>query len=135
MTVKAAIDRLPSVKQFLDEAVGPEFRFLLPKVELAVEELLVNTAGYAYGGSEGEAEISCGQISFDGRPYLKISLRDWGRPFDPFGQAPEPDTAADLSARPVGGLGVFLVKKLVSHYYYEYDGTNRIELFFGPPDI
>jgi anti-sigma regulatory factor (Ser/Thr protein kinase) len=135
IVVKAFIDQLPSVNRFLAEAVGPDFQPLIQKIRLAVEELMVNVSSYAYGQAGGDAEISCRPVNFDGRPNLKISIRDWGRAFDPFGEAPEPDTFADLSERPVGGLGIHLVKKMVSHYCYEFGESNLSELFFERPDV
>ena len=57
-------------------------------------------------------------------------------PFDPFLEAPKPDTSLDIEERPVGGLGVHLVKNVSAHHCYSgTDGENTIELYFKmPPD-
>jgi anti-sigma regulatory factor (Ser/Thr protein kinase) len=136
ITVNASIDQLPSVNEFLAEAIRPEFDALGPKIEVAVEELLVNVCSYAYGGEGGEVEVVCRRVNFDGKPFIIIAIRDWGQPFDPFRQSPEPDTGSPIPDRPVGGLGVHLVKKLASHYCYEYSGQANIsELLFERPNV
>jgi anti-sigma regulatory factor (Ser/Thr protein kinase) len=134
--IKASIDQLPSINQFIAETVTPAFGLLIPKIELAMEELMVNVCNYAYGDATGDAEISCRLVNFDGRPHFAISIRDWGRAFDPFSDSPEPDASLSLSERPIGGLGVHMVKKFASHYCYEYSReANLSELLFEKPDL
>ena len=56
-------------------------------------------------------------------------LEDNGQAYNPFEEAPEPDTSLGLDERPIGGLGVFFVKKLTDSSTYErIDGRNRITL-------
>lgn len=136
ITVNASIDQLPLVNEFLEEAIRPEFEALGPKIELAVEELMVNVCRYAYGEAGGDVEVACRRVNFDGKPCMIIAVRDWGRPFDPFGQSPDPDMGSPIPDRPVGGLGVYLVKTLASHYCYGYTGgANTSELLFERPNV
>ena len=131
---------------FLRENLADGHEDMLGFVELAVEELLVNVVNYAYAGegTSGTAGASSGkwgmlelgfrQVSMDDVPYLCVWIRDWGAPFDPFLEAPVPDTSLDAEERPVGGLGVHLVKNVSAHHCYSgEDGENTIELYFKMP--
>ena len=84
-------------------------------VELAVDEACTNIIEHAYRGShDGEIECTCDARDDD----LTIILRDHGRPFD-VASVPEPDLKADLEDRKVGGLGVFLIHKLMDDVRFE----------------
>ena len=83
-------------------------------VQLAVDEACTNIIDYAYGGeSEQEIRVSC-QITPDA---LQITIQDDGKPFDADTVAP-PDLDAPLSERQVGGLGIFLINKLMDDVRY-----------------
>lgn len=84
------------------------------KIELALEELVVNVINYAYPQSGGDLEIGCALEASSG---LCISIRDWGRPFNPL-ERESPDLAPDISERAVGGLGVFLVRQVADDVEY-----------------
>lgn len=126
----ADLGSLGQANAFLAEALPAEFGSLRPQVELALEELWVNIAGNAYEPDRpGRIELEAGPAGDGG---FKLILRDWGRPFDPFTQAPQPDLAADLADRPVGGLGVYLVKTLArSCRYHRLGDCNQVELVFA----
>ncbi|MDR2497582.1 MAG: ATP-binding protein [Tannerellaceae bacterium] len=96
------------------QTVGMQFR-------LAVEEAVVNCILYAYPEeTKGEIEIRIDCC----RESLTAVISDAGRPFDPTA-GKDPDVNLPLAERPVGGLGRFLVKKLMSRVYYERDNNNR----------
>ena len=131
---------------FLRENLADGHEDMLGFVELAVEELLVNVVNYAYAGEGasgtvgassgkwGMLELGFRQVSMDDVPYLCVWIRDWGAPFDPSLEAPVPDTSLDAEERPVGGLGVHLVKNVSAHHCYSgEDGENTIELYFKMP--
>ncbi|MEM5790069.1 MAG: ATP-binding protein, partial [Syntrophobacteraceae bacterium] len=88
---------------------------LTNRVDLALEEVLVNAIHYAYPENEGEIEIEC---RADGEGRFYIALRDWGGAFNPVEQA-APDLTSDIDHRQVGGLGIFLVKQMASRLAYE----------------
>ncbi len=142
----ANLESCAPAMDFLRENLAAEHEDMLGFVELAVEELLVNVVNYAYAGegASGTAGASSGkwgmlelgfrQVSMDDVPYLCVWIRDWGAPFDPFLEAPVPDTSLDAEERPVGGLGVHLVKNVSAHHCYSgEDGENTIELYFKMP--
>ncbi len=136
LTLPATLEHLQQVNVFIGEHIPERFAGLVPQVELAAEELLVNVFSYAYPeGETGSAEVHCREIMLDGAPYFCFAVRDWGGRFDPFEEAPEPDVSLGVEERPVGGLGVFLIKSMVAHYAHSYvDGSNLIELYFALPE-
>ena len=92
------------------------------EIELAAEEALVNIFKYAYKTREGDVEIICG-LDNNGNFILEIS--DTGEPFNVLSVA-DPDITADISERQIGGLGVFLMKKLTESVQYRYEGDKNI---------
>ncbi len=91
----------------------------LSRISVSSSEILANIDSYAYENG-GEVEIT---ISRSGR-RLTITFKDSGAPFDPLSVKP-PDVTAPLSEREPGGLGIFIVRKLMSSVRYEYaDGQN-----------
>lgn len=100
---------------------------LMPKVELVLEEVLANIIHYAYPETRGDMEVSC---FLDAGGGLRIVVQDWGSPFDPSSRE-DPDVHKDLLERPVGGLGIFLVKRMVGEMRYERrDEKNILVLCF-----
>jgi anti-sigma regulatory factor (Ser/Thr protein kinase) len=135
LTVPARMEELDAVNAFLESCIPPDFREIAPHVRLAAEELLVNVFTYAYDGGPGEARVECRPGRLDGRDVLFFSVTDWGRPFDPFDEAPLPDLDLDADQRPIGGLGVHLVKSVSTrHAYSRRDDANVVELFFSRPE-
>lgn len=128
---------LPEVNIFINNALPEAFKSIKSQVELAVEELLVNVFSYAYEEAmnrESEAEVTCRMVDFDGTPCFCLAVLDWGQPFNPFSDAPVPNIDLDVADRPIGGLGIFLIKSIVTHYSYSYsDKSNFIELYFALP--
>ena len=133
ITVPATLDNLQSAKDYLKAAVPPAFAAQTSNVLLVAEELLVNVFSYAYpDGVEGEAVISLDVVNFDGEDKLVFKVVDWGEPFNPFEEAPEPDLSLDIDSRPIGGLGIFLIKQVSEKQTYRYiDKTNSIWIVFG----
>jgi anti-sigma regulatory factor (Ser/Thr protein kinase) len=95
------------------------------QVRLVVEELLMNIISH---GSDGQRRPSIRlQLAQDG-DLLMLEIADDGIAFDPL-QAPPPDLEAELEDRPIGGLGVHLVRQLSDTIAYRrVDGWNRLEV-------
>lgn len=90
-------------------------------IQLAADEASSNIIEHAYEGvSNGILELSCG-VKGD---VLTIILVDHGESFDP-SEIPLPDLKADLSERKIGGLGIFLMRKLMDEVHYESKPNNR----------
>jgi anti-sigma regulatory factor (Ser/Thr protein kinase) len=88
------------------------------KVQLAVDEACSNIIEHACDGECGE-DIEITSTALDDR--LTVMIRDHGEPFDP-DTVPMPDLDADLKDRPIGGLGIFLMKRLMDEIRYEILG-------------
>ena len=84
-------------------------------IQLAADEAASNIIEHAYEGvSDGLLELSCGVKG----NTITIILVDHGESFDP-SEIPLPDLKADLSERKIGGLGIFLMRKLMDEVHYE----------------
>ena len=95
------------------------------KLNLAIEEAVVNVMSYAYpAGTKGDVDIDAEADD----EQLKFVISDSGTPFDPTEKALA-DTTLSAEERPVGGLGILLVRKLMDSINYEYiDGKNVLTL-------
>ncbi|MBR4657539.1 MAG: ATP-binding protein [Oscillospiraceae bacterium] len=94
------------------------------QLRMAMEELYVNVALYAYPEKDGWAEIRGGVEN----GTAAFQLIDGGTPFDPLAKD-DPDIQLSGEERGIGGLGIFMVKNMVDEIEYEYrDGCNRLTL-------
>ena len=135
MALTVGLERLDEVRVFLTGALPAEFASLTPSVELVLEEFLVNVVKHAYSGQPGPLEVALKPVSFDGRPHLALKVVDWGPPFNPFTDAPEPDVTLDLDSRSVGGLGVALIRSMAAHHsYFRAGGANTVEVWIASPE-
>lgn len=108
---------LDEIREFVGEAaryVGFSEKEVY-SIQLAADEASTNIIEHAYAGIEnGKIEIDCSATGDE----LKIVMRDRGKSFDP-SSVPEPNVKADLSERRIGGLGMYLMRKLMDEVYYE----------------
>ena len=93
------------------------------KLRLSIEEAVENVVRYAYNGGIGwlEAGTSLDQDKL----LLTIELRDAGVPFNPL-EKEDPDITLSAEEREVGGLGIFLCKKMMDSLSYRYEDGNNI---------
>ena len=126
-TFKADLEQLDAVLSFLEGALE-ELECPMKcsmQIPLAIEEAFVNVANYAYPQSEGEAELT---VEGDGSA-VKIVLSDSGIPFDPLAKE-DPDITLSAEKRDIGGLGIFMVKKIMDKVDYSYtDGKNVLTMY------
>jgi len=94
----------------------------LNRIELVAEEALVNVFVHGYAQSQGQVEVRC-LVADD--PALTIEIRDAGVSFDPLSLA-DPDVASDLTKRKIGGMGVFLIRKMTDRVAYRREGDINI---------
>ena len=88
---------------------------------VAVEEIFVNIASYAFEPNQ-EKDVT---ISVSVGREAVIRFEDAGRPFNPWDQS-GPDLDIPLTEREIGGLGIYLAKKLMDKVEYEYTGGKNI---------
>ena len=129
-TVPAQIDCLQDFCAFVHrgvEAAGLSAAET-DKLDLILEEVFVNIARYAYAPDQGVVEVAY-QVEGPGR--LRVEISDSGRAFDPLASDP-PDFSRGLADRPLGGLGIFLVKTIADSIHYVRDGNfNRLSFVFS----
>jgi len=96
------------------------------RVTLSVDELVTNIINYGSpDGSIGAIQV---QVEVDAGA-VRIEIEHRGFPFNPFEEVAAPDTSLPLEERPIGGLGVFLVKSLMTSVHYEHqNGRNLVVL-------
>ncbi len=119
------LSRLAEVVEDFGEANGvpPGAVF---KLNLCFDELITNAISYGFDTLE-DASLSVALAVRDSS--VVAIIRDNGRPFDPFTETPEADTTLQIEDRPVGGLGVLLVRESMDDFSYErQDGINVVTL-------
>ncbi len=128
LRVAATTDRLDEVTGYVNsrlDAAGcpPKAKM---QIDLAVEEIFVNIANYAYSPGSGDATVT---VAFEDAPRAAvITFSDSGKRFDPLSMK-DPDVTLPASERGIGGLGVFLTKKVTDSVTYEYrDGRNVLTM-------
>jgi len=125
VTFDADFDNLDEIRDFVGEAAS-QAGFSdkeIYAIQLAADEASSNIIEHAYAGMKGgKLEIECSL--FEGG--LQIVMRDQGKSFNP-SSVPEPNVNADLSERKIGGLGMYLMRKLMDEVTYETsDETGNI---------
>ncbi len=114
---RAELGQLAAIRSFVVEtsrSLGAA-ESAIADLELAVDEICTNSIQHGYGGEDGEIELT---VERDG-PSIRVVVRDWGGTFDP-GQVPTPDLELPLEERLLGGLGLFLVRKLMDDVRFEF---------------
>lgn len=121
------VNQVPKLAEWI-ELLAEEAGLAMDKtfqLNLAMEEAVVNVMNYAFPDHEGmpffvEADVQDDRIVF--------VIDDDGVPFDPTQQA-EPDLTLSAEERPIGGLGIMLVRQFMTDVAYEHrDGHNRLSL-------
>ena len=126
MLIKATRENLAKVNEAVEDFLAdkPISFKTRTQIDLAVEEIYINIASYAYPDSEGNAEI----ILSENNGEFVMTFIDEGVPYDPLAK-PDPDTTLSASERQIGGLGIFLVKKIMASVTYKYeDGKNILTI-------
>ena len=127
-TFPANTEALPEVLGFVEEKLEGYACAMKDQMALciAIEEVFVNVANYAYGAQTGHVTL---ELAFD-EPTRIVTFRvsDEGVPFDPL-QKEDPDVTLSMEERQIGGLGIFIVKKTMDTVRYAYqDGKNILTM-------
>lgn len=122
-TFSAKIEEVPDLVAYVAEVA--ESVEMHPKrvmhLQLAVEEAAVNVCNYAYQIPPGEIQIA---IAHEGKRFV-VRLMDEGVPFDPL-TLEAPDLTAKVEERSVGGLGVYLMRRVMDEVHYFREGKKNI---------
>lgn len=128
MTIQARTECLDEVLGFVEEQLESYGCVMKTRVQIAVavEEIFVNIAHYAYEKTEGTAII---RVETAGEPVqVAITFQDGGIPYNPLDRT-DPDVTLSAEERGIGGLGIYLVKKSMDDVSYEYkDGKNILTI-------
>ena len=124
-TFPAKTEALPDILGFVEETLegfGCPMKIQMA-VCVAIEEVFVNVAHYAYGDGEGDMNLG---IGFDeGNRTVTFRMTDKGIPFDPL-KKPDPDITLSAEEREIGGLGIFITKKTMDCVTYAYENGENI---------
>lgn len=127
LEVPAQSEKLPEVQAFVQEQLKAIFQCpedILWKTELAIEEIFVNVAHYAYPNKDGLVSISVGYDD-SSRDDALIIFKDHGTPYDPMKKT-DPNLKLSANDRPIGGLGIFLTKKMMDNVAYKFEDNANI---------
>lgn len=128
ITLEAVVENLDTVTDFVTEQLEEMGCAMKVRMQfsIAVDELFANIAHYAYGEETGMATVRVAR-SDDGR-YAMVTFMDQGVPYDPLAKE-DPDIALSAEERPIGGLGIYMVKKSMDRVTYRYeDGSNVLTI-------
>ena len=125
ITLDATLDNLDEVLAFVDgcleEAECPMKAQM--QIDVAVEEIFVNIASYAYEPQTGSATVRL-EIEQDPKSVV-ITFLDRGVPYNPAAKE-DPDISLPAEERKIGGLGIYMVKKSMDKMLYERRGEHNI---------
>lgn len=126
LTVTSELDKLEAIARFVAQAAGDMGmdEDQIYAMQLAVDEACTNVMDYAYQGKAGQpVTIECREA--DGK--CVVTIRDRGRSFDP-ACIPAPNLKAPAARRQVGGLGIYLMRKLMDEVRFRFDKATGNEL-------
>ena len=128
MDIAATLENLDAVMAFVDqqlEEAGCSMKTQM-QIDIAVEEVYVNIAHYAYYPEIGGVTI---RVQIEEEPLeIILTFIDKGKPYDPLAKE-DPDVTLAVEDRQIGGLGIFMVKKSMDNVSYEYnEGRNILTL-------
>jgi serine/threonine-protein kinase RsbW len=124
----ATLESLKLFMRFVSEfAVAQQFpQARVREIELATEEAIMNILTHAYPGDcKGEIEVQCERLGDSG---LTIRIVDTGIPFNPLSFT-DPDLTTPITERNPGGLGVFLIRKMMDEIRYHRSGERNVLTF------
>ncbi len=126
LTIKNEVDELTKLPEFVEtfcEEAGVDTA-LVASLNLAIEEAATNVVLYAYQEGTGLIDIDALVTPH----YLQFVITDNGVPFDPT-QQEDADITLSAEERPIGGLGIFLVRQIMDSIKYErVDNKNVLTL-------
>lgn len=125
LVVPAEIDKLDDVIAFIDTSLeGHEYSDkTLMEIEIAVEEIFVNIASYAYPPGTGVVSV---ETDISGKPEKLIArFVDNGIKYDPL-EKEDPDIGLSVEDTSIGGLGIFITKESMDDVVYEYKENKNI---------
>lgn len=123
---QAVLAALDGLEQFAKESGLLEKSIFAAR--LCLEEVLVNIVSYAFIDKKTHMIQVHAEVADDKR-ILKIEIKDDGIAFNPLVMVPKPDLDSDIGNRPIGGLGIHLVKTMMNQVTYDRrEGKNILTM-------
>lgn len=123
LQLDAVIENLDAVLSFINaelEAMDCSLK-IQNQIALAAEEIFVNIANYAYNPETGHARV---RVKASGGE-LRLIFEDSGKPYNPLAK-PDPDITGSAHERPIGGLGILMVKNIMDTVEYCYENGKNL---------
>ncbi len=120
LSIEARVENLDTVLDFVNAQIGECPARTQNQIRIAVDEIFSNIARYAYHPEVGDAMVRI----IAGEDII-IEFEDSGTAYNPL-SLEDPDTSLPTMEREIGGLGVFLVKKLMDSVSYRREGDRNI---------
>ncbi|MEZ5315433.1 MAG: ATP-binding protein [Chlamydiales bacterium] len=124
MEFEASLDSLPHMMEYIRQQAqlyGIQSS-IINRIELSCEEAIVNIISYAYQKDPGQIEITCKKQGM----RFEIRLCDLGPPFNPIDADIDPQFNIPIGERKIGGMGIFLIRKIIDEVSYRREGEVNI---------
>lgn len=124
LTLHNDVSEMTLLAPFLEEScdllgVQPDVAFQL---QLVLDEAVANVVNYAYSEPGKEFQVTLDKVD----STLVVQVIDQGIPFDPTTESKTPDITLSVEDRPIGGLGIFLIKEMMDVVEYQRQGDSNI---------
>ena len=123
LTIPAQIDHLEVLFNFVNDVIDKAGidDSQQGKLIVAVEEIFVNISNYAYPDSDGNVFVTV-DVTPD---KILFEFKDTGIPYNPLEKS-DPDITLSASERAIGGLGIFMVKKIMDDVLYKHENGQNV---------
>lgn len=123
LTVENRVEELARIVAAVEDLAEqenwpPDFLF---KINLVIEEFGINIMNYGYDGGQHNFQL---QLTSEA-DTVTIDFIDDGKPFNPLEDNPEADTDTNVDDRPIGGLGLFLIKEMTEDFSYRREAAKN----------
>ncbi len=125
LTLEATVQNIEAATEFVNAALE-EFDCPMKtqmQIDLVVDEVFTNIAQYAYAPQTGTATVRVEPL--EDSAGVRLTFFDGGKPFNPLANG-DPDTTLSAEERSIGGLGIFLVKKMMDDVSYAYENGQNV---------
>ena len=120
ITVEAKVENIDVVTNFVNCCPMK----IQMQIDVVIDEIFGNISYYAYGADGGKASVQAGIE----KGMIVLVFIDQGIPYNPL-ENKDPDITLNLEEREIGGLGIYMVKKIMDEVSYEYmDGQNILRM-------
>jgi anti-sigma regulatory factor (Ser/Thr protein kinase) len=128
LRLPATLESIHLFQEFVRQKIRTwGFHNVAARIELALEEILVNVVRYAYDQDLGDVQLT---FTLRDPDHLEVEVVDWGKPFNPLTRK-SLDPSQDLQSRPIGGWGIALARHLADRLDYTHEnGKNTLSITF-----